>query len=135
MADREKVIERLGRVSYYFKTLLAVGWQGDSDIYREHRESVNMALALLKEQEPRVLTYDELMALPHGEETNVPVVIEEKYPVETWDKGTQCKWVGARFAQEMAQDHFWHNQDTYNKIWRVWTALPSKKQRKAVKWE
>lgn len=99
------------------------------------RQLYQDAVELLKEQEPRVLTWDELMALPHGEETNAPVVIEEKYPVETWDKGTQCKWAGARFAQEMAQDHFWHNQDTYNKIWRVWTALPSKKQRKAVKWE
>ena len=50
MADREKVIERLKRVSYYFKSLLAVGWQGNADIYREHRESVNMAISLLKEQ-------------------------------------------------------------------------------------
>ena len=52
MSDREKVVEKLGRVSYYFKSLLAVGWRGDADIYREHMESVNMALALLKEQEP-----------------------------------------------------------------------------------
>ena len=51
MSDREKVVEKLGRVSYYFKSLLAVGWQGDADIYREHMESVNMALALLKEQD------------------------------------------------------------------------------------
>ena len=50
MPDREKVIKRLRRVSYYFKSLLAVGWQGDADIYREHMVSVNMALALLREQ-------------------------------------------------------------------------------------
>ena len=49
--DRESVIKRLEKVSYYFKSLLTVGWQGDADIYREHRESVNMAIALLKEQE------------------------------------------------------------------------------------
>lgn len=54
MPDREKVIERLKRVSYYFKRLLAVGWQGDADIYREYRESVNMAIALLKEQDERI---------------------------------------------------------------------------------
>lgn len=60
MADREKVIERLGRVSYYFKSLLAVGWQGDADIYREHMESVNMAIALLKKQEAKPMTeYDD----------------------------------------------------------------------------
>lgn len=51
MPDREKIIKRLGKVSYYFKSLLAVGWQGDVDIYREHMESVNMALELLKKQE------------------------------------------------------------------------------------
>ena len=50
MTGKGKVVERLGRVSYYFKSLLAVGWQGDADIYREHTESVNMAIALLKEQ-------------------------------------------------------------------------------------
>lgn len=53
MPDREKVIKRLGKVSYYFKSLLAVGWQGDADTYREHMESVNMAIELLKEQEPK----------------------------------------------------------------------------------
>lgn len=52
MADRENVIKRLESVSYYFKSLLAVGWQGDADIYREHKETVRMAIALLKEQEP-----------------------------------------------------------------------------------
>ena len=52
MTDREKVIEMLGKVSCFFKSLLAVGWQCDADTYREYRESVNMAIALLKEQEP-----------------------------------------------------------------------------------
>ena len=52
--DRKMVIKRLEKVSYYFKSLLAVGWQGDADIYREHRESVNMAIALLKEQEQTI---------------------------------------------------------------------------------
>ena len=51
MPNREEVIERLGKVSYYFKSLREVGWQGDADIYREHQESVNMAIALLREQE------------------------------------------------------------------------------------
>lgn len=52
MADQEKVIEMLGKVSCFFKSLLAVGWQCDADTYREYLESVNMAIALLKEQEP-----------------------------------------------------------------------------------
>ena len=52
--DREEVIERLGKVSHYFKSLRAVGWQGDADIYREHQESVNMAIAFLREQDAAI---------------------------------------------------------------------------------
>lgn len=51
MADREKVISRLEKVSRYFKSMLKVGFDGDKDIYAEHRESVKMAISLLKEQE------------------------------------------------------------------------------------
>lgn len=50
MHDREKVIERLQRVSCYFKSMLKVGYDGDADIYRENRESVKMAIDMLKEQ-------------------------------------------------------------------------------------
>ena len=74
------------------------------------------------------------MALPHGEETNVPVVSEVKYPINRWDEGTLCKWRGAEFIQEFVQDHSLYNRESYGKVWRCWTALPSKKQRKAVKW-
>lgn len=53
MPDREKVIERLQRVSCYFKSMLKVGYDGDAEIYREHRESIKMAIELLKEQESK----------------------------------------------------------------------------------
>ena len=52
MPDRDNVIERLQRVSRYFKSMQKVGYDGDAEIYREHRESVKMAIDLLKEQEP-----------------------------------------------------------------------------------
>ena len=50
MADRDDVIERLKKVSRYFKSMLKVGYDGDSDVYTEHRESVKMAIELLKEE-------------------------------------------------------------------------------------
>ena len=85
--------------------------------------------------EARVLTFDEVMALPHGEEDNAPVVQETRVPVETWDGGAICQWRGARFVQEMHDGHQYYNKDTYGRVWRCWTALPTIKQRKAVKWE
>ena len=90
------------------------------------------ALELLKAPETRVLTYAEVMALPHGEETETPVVMEQKVPIGKWDGGSLCQWRGARFVQE--RDHYYYNRDTYGKIWRCWTALPTKAQRKGVKW-
>ena len=64
MADRETVIKRLERVSYYFKSLLAVGWQGDADIYREHMETVRMAINLLEEQ-PEIVRCEDCKYLYH----------------------------------------------------------------------
>ena len=54
MLDCRKVIERLQNVSHYFKSMLKVGYDGDADIYREHRESVKMATELLKEQKQQI---------------------------------------------------------------------------------
>lgn len=51
MADRRKVIASLQRMSTYFKSMMAVGWQGDMEVYQKHRETVNMAIELLKEHE------------------------------------------------------------------------------------
>lgn len=129
MADREKVIEDVKQA------IEILGNVDEPTFWLDFvRIAVERALELLKEQEPRVLTWDELMALPHGEETNAPVVSEVKYPINTWDEGTLCKWRGAEFIQEFVQDHSLYNRESYGKVWRCWTALPSKKQRKEVKW-
>ena len=93
------------------------------------------ALELLKEQEPRVMTFDELLALPHGIETDVPVVMETKTPVGKWDGGSMCQWKPAGFVQEMVQDHRWYNREHYGEYWRVWNVRPTVAQRKAVKWD
>ena len=96
------------------------------------QDEAETVLELLKPLEARVLTYDEVMALPNGEETEAPVVMEQKVPVGEWDKGTLCQWRGARFVQE--RDHYYYNRDTYGKIWRCWTALPTKAQREGAEW-
>ena len=85
--DREKVVERLGRVSYYFKSLLAVGWQGDADIYREHRESVKMAIAMLKEQ-PDIVRCRDCKHYGYKDMTNVDgfcyCLKRHEYPNPDW---------------------------------------------------
>ena len=70
MADIKTVVEGLQKVSGYFKSMLKVGCDGDSDIYTQHREAVKKAIELLKEHEAmhwvsvndRLPTYAELKA-------------------------------------------------------------------------
>lgn len=89
---------------------------------------------LLKAQEPRVLTLAELRALP--EEPHVPLAIEERVPVGTWDGGSVVRWLDSAFVQEMYVDDgtVYTNAGTYGKLWRVWTAWPDKAMREAEPW-
>ena len=93
MPDRGKVIERLGKVSYYFKSLLAVGWQGDANIYREHMESVNMAIAMLKEQEPMMvrLTASTIRCPKCGKQITSRGAIHREIKF-CWKCGQAVKW-------------------------------------------
>lgn len=82
----------------------------------------------------RVLTLDELRALP--DEPQVPLVMEERVPIGTWDGGSVVKWCGSLFIQEEYVDDGtpYTNAKTYGKIWRVWTAWPDKATREATPW-
>lgn len=92
-------------------------------------------LELLKAQEPRVMTPEELEALLDDKKYNAPVCLEEKYPVTTWDGGTLCIWTSARLVTEYYDVNVFYNRETYGKTWRAWTDWPSSAQREAVKWD
>ena len=91
------------------------------------------ALALLKEQEPRVLTLDDVCG--GGE-----CWIEYKYGgcgyadvyLSDHHDGTaqvyRCRPVG-----DTKPETVWLND--YGKFWRGWTSRPTEEQRKAVKWD
>lgn len=130
MTVQEKVIERLEKVSYYFKSLLAVGWQGDSDIYREHMESVKMALTMLKMREPRVLTLEAI-------QNDCPDCVY----LETASGWIECcikdESMSNRFVGYFVcgfGECFIENWNEYGKTWRCWNYRPTDEQRKMVKW-
>lgn len=90
------------------------------------------ALALLKEQEPRVLTLEEVEALPYGH-----VLIET-------DKSGSLRWLDALLFCKNANFSFDFITlegrarllgTEYNREWRCWTSHPTDEQREAVKWE
>ena len=94
------------------------------------QSAMRNALALLKVQEPRVMTLEEI------EDCDSAIWIEFKssiYPAIYHDRHgkwlfitrkSQC-WLGAEK----------HYADNYNKTWRCWTSHPTDEQRKAVKWD
>ena len=89
------------------------------------------ALALLKEQEARVMTLDEVKAFDwdycYLEEERLP---GKEYRAVCGDYALTCiTWPC------VASMRIQHGDNSYEKKWRCWTRKPSKEQRKAVKWD
>lgn len=94
------------------------------------------ALALLREQEPRVMTLEEVISVKDKtdvwlDELDCVVVaatisnwVESKNHVVTFFYGIEHTASGER-------DYMNNN---YNRTWRCWTARPTEEQRKAAKW-
>lgn len=129
MPDREKVINGLEWILNDIKE------NGHYQVVN-YEDEMREAIALLKEQEPRVLTLDEVMALPNGEEDEAVVVREFRLPIgKVWNGETVCIWMGARDVQNVADwvYGFFHKSE-YGHNWRCWTAMPTKARREAAKW-
>ena len=121
--DREKVIKE-------FEHILNEA-RGDyldfADITVDFGEKV---LALLKEQEPRVMTLEEVKAF----EWDCCYLEEERLPGEyrkfCGDYALTCiTWPC------IASMRIQHGDNSYGKKWRCWSAKPTDEQRQAVKWE
>ena len=113
----------------------------------------NFALELLKEQEPRLLDFDEVKEIAYNESQRVFGTECNPVWLERWD-GTftelQLALIGWMYEPDGGYDpedydfysvHFGcdvHGEldyDKFGKTWRVWNKLPTMEQRKAVKWD
>jgi len=122
---REKVIRGLERFIDDFKPFCG---------NRDDWQRVYDALALLKEQEARVLTLEELR--------NVGQVWENSAPPYLWlDKNrsiynTISFWCAWRDIYEMIHGrHDKYTDENYGSEWRCWTARPTEQQMRDTKWE
>lgn len=143
MTNRKKVIEEL-------ETCLTASCRGKSGycpLPDEIWDNLSEVLALLKEQEPRMLTLDEVKAigtqnfnqmrdentrLIWTEERNANVLRITKptyydFFEEEDEEPIIINYIGTDFY-----DHF--GQKTYGKDWRCWSAKPTKEQMESVKW-
>ena len=83
----------------------------------------------------RVLTEAEVRKLPFRDKfKTVPVVMEEKVPVFTHDKGSILKWVGSNFAREQYLDSLRRLTKEYGRTFRIWNGMPTEKEMVAAEW-
>lgn len=138
MTYEESVISALDDVGKYFRRLCHE--EANLETYAKYysmmsvvSQASNLIEELLKEQEPMVLTLEEVV------NSDAPVIVdsydmplyyasfEPEFSNETWARFYTLGEEG--FTQFLIED--------YNKanMWRCWSAKPSDEQRKAVKWD
>jgi len=92
------------------------------------------ALAALKEQVPRLMTFDELSAISR---TDSIVYVERRTKTYYNEMAFVAveKVYGDTVSFHGQKSIFGHNKKDYGKEWRCWTSRPSDEQMKAVKWD
>jgi len=137
MVDREKVLKGLERCKLYNKVncdKCPYDYNGRGNGKSEcTAELASDALSLLKEQEPRILDWDEIKNYPvvYGEFRDVKeiypliITINSSGQVLSWNPGIN---VSGEFLLLVSDE-----EDRKNT--RCWNKMPTAEQRQAVKWE
>lgn len=94
-------------------------------------QTINDVIALLKEQEPRVMTLDEVYDLHRGD----CVFVEIRNGIER--NALMLYACENYYVDFRSTDYKTISKDTslYQKQWRCWTSRPTEEQRKAAKWD
>ena len=127
--DREKVLKGLEYCKEYFSCCSKCPYWQDKLLCTSHL--VRDALELLKEQEPRVMTLEEVKAFGwdycYLEEARLP---DKEYLSACGYYALTCiTWPRITLMRMRYGD------DSYGKKWRCWSAKPTDEQRQAVKWD
>ena len=138
MTDREKVIAELNRVADE-----ANPWKESPPLRCDISYPLLIdTIALLKAQEPRVMTFEEVKEkIGSGE-----CVFTECEKEGQWmrygdaklsvDQGNSCRiaFLISRRGDNPYVRWWMIYYENYNKTWRCWTSRPTDEQREAVKW-
>lgn len=139
MTDEEKILSDLKGIAEYFMELYRE--EEDREVYGQHRDRMaivesacDLIEGLLKEQEPRVLTLEEVKRLQSLRDGAVwleswsgvvyPVLPEMSLPNITY-------FVAIPFNAYRS----WVENEYYSKTWRCWSARPTDELREAVQWQ
>lgn len=137
MAEREKVIR--GLESLWRCVSPVCHTCGDCPYQDNHveckRRVVMDAHALLKEQEPRVMTVDEVRDCVDYVWSEIFTPMNERRCLIYCPIGQNQGYSEMADLHEDSGQSWARRWDNYGKTWRCWTSRPTEEQRKAVKWE
>ena len=129
MPDREKVIKEY---EDYVNSYIPVTTYGDY-VFEMHKA----VLALLKEQEAKVLTVDQLedaLDTVVWLETPVSENLADGYSlIMAYSHKYGYMYFDSPFGDNPSQDRLEYSE--YGKSWRCWDKRPTDEQRQAVKWD
>lgn len=91
------------------------------------------ALALLKEQEPRVMTLEELQAIETPWNRNTPPYLFVEERSGTGSRWT--RWMSWGIIHDGVRSQGTMGVQNYGSKWRVWTLQPTEEQMRETKWE
>lgn len=134
MADREKVIRGLEACACDMRLMQCVDCPYHTNKARCITTLMRDALDLLKAQEPRVMTLEELRDVGRVWESSAP-------PYLWFDKNrsiynTISFWCAWRDIYEMIHGrHDKYTDENYGSEWRCWNLQPTPEQMRDTKWE
>ena len=150
MTNRETVIGRLNEAAEYFRECRSHASLGSNaeNHFGELQSAMQEAAELLKAQEPRVMTLEEVCAAVQKNATLFTECEKENQWVTEGmahfsdlalfndPKYDDCKITFIRHTYDGTQKNEWYVYlKNYNKTWRCWTARPTDEQREATPWE
>ena len=128
---REKVIKELGNCIEYFASKV------EGAMFDEWLEESRKAIALLKAQEPRVLTLEDILKLRFNDvvyfemaisSVAIPAIVIDV--IEHMPDGE----IGLLQLRHIQQPTNNADLEYYGKTWRCWTSRPTDEQREATPW-
>lgn len=135
MADLEKVIEHLKEIAEYFRVCrsnASFASKAENHFW-ELQNAASEAAELLKAQEPRVMTYDEMMK---AEICFLEVKgIEEIDPFIRYEVDGKSYWSSPYTNNKDNPFELLAEQEEYSINARCWTSRPSDSERENTPWE
>ena len=133
MAEEQSLNGVLSDVIQYFMFCKANAAKGSAAErkFTVYVEAVSDAKRLLKEQEPRVMTLEEVENLPYG---HVLIETDKNDPIRWLDALLFIKNINFSFDFITLEGKARLLGTEYNREWRCWTARPTEEQRNSTPW-